>query len=314
MRCFSESLSSAQRRMCDASGLCALLTAIGCSGDLLTLGRQQSTSVEYAFGVPERVEELAADNDTDNPTLTADGLEIFYTARDGDADVYHSVRSSPSGPFGPREPIESVSSDSFDTSPAISADGLTLWLASERDGGQGKLDIWVSKRNSRDAAWPSPELVEALNSEKREIPRPPGAKGLIMPLSSDRDGPYWIYLAHRDSADAEFGAPELVASLADPARTAVDAFLTDDGLTLFFTGGPVDNDKLDLYVCERSSLESDFGPAEPLTALNTEHDERDPWLSRDGTVLYFSSDREDGILDIYRVSVEKTPYVAASGL
>jgi hypothetical protein len=295
---------AARRRMRGASGLCALLATIGCSGDLLTLGRQRSTSVEYAFGVPERLEELAADSDTDNPTLTADGLEIFYTARDGDADVYHSVRSSLSGPFGPREPIESVSSDSFDTSPAISADGLTLWLASERDGGLGKLDIWVSQRSSRDAPWPSPVILEALNSEEREIPRPPGAQGLVMPLSSDRDGPYWIYFARRDSTDAEFGAPELVPSLADPSRTAVDAFLTDDGLTLFFTGGPVDQDKLDLYVCQRSSLESDFGPAEPLTALNTEHDERDPWLSPDGTVLYFSSDREGGVLDIYRVSVQ----------
>jgi Tol biopolymer transport system component len=305
VKCFGALHSLAQRWMRAASCLCALLAAIGCSGDLLTLGRQQSTSVEYTFGVPERLLELAPAAENSNPTLTADGLDLFYTSKpdkNDDTHVWHAVRSSPSGPFVTPELVDSVSSDSFDTSPAISSDGLTLWLASKR--GDGDLDIYVSQRSSRDAAWPSPELVPALNSEKREIPRPPGAKGLIMPLSSDRDGPYWIYLARRASADADFGTPELVQSLADPERIAVDAFLTDDGLTLFFAGAPAEKDPQDLYVCNRSSLDSDFGPAEPLTGLNTENDERDPWLSPDGTVLYFASNREDGILDIYRVSVQ----------
>jgi len=296
-----------QRSVRNASGLCVLLATFGCSGDLLTLGRQRSTGAEYAFGVPERLQELAADDENANPTLTADGLEIFYTSKrdGGEADVWHATRGSPFEPFGTPERLESVSSDSYDTSPAISSDGLTLWLASKRGGGE--LDIYASKRDSSDAAWPSPESVAPLNSDAREIPRPPGAQGLIMPLSSDRDGLYWIYLARRASTDAEFGAPELVTSLADPDRIAVDACLTDDGLTLFFAGGPTEDDAQDLYVSRRSSMDSDFGPAEPLIALNTDADERDPWLSPDGTVLYFASDREDQILDVYRVSVQTVP-------
>jgi hypothetical protein len=307
--CHGDSRTSARRWMRDAGSLCVLLVMLGCSGELLTLGRQQSTRVEYAFGVPERLVDLDRNEENGNPTLTANGLEIFYTSKtDGeDADVWSAVRGSAGGAFDPPELIESVSSTSFDTSPAISADGLTLWLASERDGGQGMLDIWVSQRGRVGDAWPPPELVPALNSDKREIPRPPGAHGLIMPVNSDRDGSeaYWIYFARRANLDAEFGTPELVTSLADPDRTAADPFLTDDGLTLFFAGGPIQDDqKMDLYVCRRSSLDSDFGPPEPLSALNTGDDERDPWLSPDGTSLYFVSDREDDILDIYRVSVQ----------
>jgi hypothetical protein len=36
----------------------------------------------------------------------------------------------------------------------------------------------------------------------------------------------------------------------------------------------------------------------PLGSLNTDADERDPWLSPDGQRLYFASDR-DGVLNIY---------------
>lgn len=290
-----------------ATILCGLIGACACSGDLLTLGHRPTAG--FHFGVPERLEELFADERNENPTLTADALEIYYTSRrdGGDADVWHAARSSPSALFDAPEMIESVSSSSFDTSPAVAADGLTLWLASERDGGRGRLDIWVSERARRDDAWPTPVVVEELNSEYREIPRPPGAQGLVMPLSSDRDGSgdYWIYLARRESRSARFGVPKLVASVSGSGRTATDAFLTDDGLTLFFAGGP-NGELSDLYVSTRPSLDAEFGPAEPLTELNTDADERDPWLSQDGSILYFASDRE-GVLDIYRAKVLGRP-------
>jgi Tol biopolymer transport system component len=43
----------------------------------------------------------------------------------------------------------------------------------------------------------------------------------------------------------------------------------------------------------------------PLTDLNTAADERDPWLSPDGTMFYFTSDREGDVLQIFEVSARR---------
>ena len=49
-----------------------------CTGQTLTLGR--SAPGRYHFEVPQLVAELRSDARTDNPTLTADLLEIFFTS------------------------------------------------------------------------------------------------------------------------------------------------------------------------------------------------------------------------------------------
>jgi len=43
-----------------------------------------------------------------------------------------------------------------DQHPAISKDGLSLCLSSDRPGGCGGLDIWVAQRSSVDSAWEEP--------------------------------------------------------------------------------------------------------------------------------------------------------------
>jgi hypothetical protein len=116
-------------------------------------------------------------------------------------------------------------------------------------------------------------------------------------------------------------------------RSTVDGFLTDDGLTMFFSSAPVtppadaatpvDAGKAvdagravdagksgdagasssDLFVAFRRSTSEDFVLTESLTDLNTSADERDPWLTPDGTTLYFTSDR-GGVLSIYTARVQ----------
>ena len=44
----------------------------------------------------------------------------------------------------------------------------------------------------------------------------------------------------------------------------------------------------------------------PLAEVNTEWTEQDPWLSPDGYMLYFSSDRDGGDFDIYVMNADGT--------
>ena len=94
-----------------------------------------------------------------------------------------------------------LNTSTFETSSAISADGLTLWFGSDRPGGVGTTDIWVSSRPNRSAGWSTPVNVIPLNTGVEDIPRPPGQHGLVMPLSSKQatSAVYQTFLAARAS-------------------------------------------------------------------------------------------------------------------
>jgi hypothetical protein len=307
-----------------------LLCAPACSGTTVTLGTIMPTP--YHFDAPVLVAELASTFRADNPTLTADLLEIYFTTNrvSNNGDVWFATRPSPDVPFGAPAAVPVINGpDTFETSSAISADGLTLWFGSDRPGGVGSIDIWVSQRASRTAEWSTPIDVLALNSPADDIPRPPGQRGLVMPMASTKVVPenpnavYQTYLAARPNAGAPFGAPQPIPLLDFTNSSTVDGFLTDDGLTLFYSSGPatpvadagsdaaVDAAaatadggvaKSDLYVAFRRSTTEASWETQPLTDLNTAADERDPWLTPDGKTLYFTSDR-DGTLTIYTAHV-----------
>jgi Tol biopolymer transport system component len=132
-----------------------------------------------------------------------------------------------------------------------------------------------------------------------------GEHDQVMPLGSDRDsrGSYQIYFANRSASDASFETPVHVPELSFARESTVDGFLTDDGLTMFFVSGPAIG-AADLYVSSRKRTNEPFSARVPLTDLNTVDDERDPWLSLDGTQLYFSSDRA-GQYAIYVADVKR---------
>jgi hypothetical protein len=258
------------------------------------------------FGDASPVTEIDTESVEDNPTLTADMLQIFFTSdRGGDSDVWFATREFTSDLFGEPERLDAASTDDVDTSPAISLDGLTLYVGlNERPGGLGNLDIWSLERPSRTAAWSELVHVAELNSAEDDIPRPTAMNGTVMPLGSRRglEG-YRIYFAVRPSADEPFGEPELRGELAIDGQNAVDGFLTEDGLTIFYSSAASENEG-DLYYATRASLAEPFGEAVPIDELNEVSDERDPWLSPDGNWLYFATDRE-GTLDIYVSAVSR---------
>lgn len=287
------------------AGLVALCGVACSDGPVVVLGDRDPP--RWRFAPPEVVSELSVPAKTDNPTLTADMLEIFFTSeRDGvPADVFVAERASRSAKFGPARRVDGVSEAGVETSPAISPDGLTLWWASDRAGGHGDLDIWVATRRSRSAAWSEPANVDALNSSTLDIPRPLGEHARVMPMASDRETPgyYQILFATLNEGATDFAEPEPVPELMYPEKSTVDGFLSDDGLTLFYVTGP-EFGAADLYVASRRSTNDAFEHDTPLDDLNTTNDERDPWLSPDGRQLYFSSDRS-GHYDIYVADVRE---------
>jgi Tol biopolymer transport system component len=91
--------------------------------------------------------ELVGGTAVSNPTLSSDGLEIYFVAiRDGNPtrDIYTARRPSVGAPFGPVTKVTALSSNVRDDDPELSRDGRTMLFASTRDGNQ--FDIFISTR------------------------------------------------------------------------------------------------------------------------------------------------------------------------
>jgi Tol biopolymer transport system component len=102
-----------------------------------------------------------------------------------------------------------VNSPFNDQHPAISPDGLSLYVTSDRPDGFGNLDIYVSQRASVDDDWNLPQnLGPIINTEFQDGVPTFSADGRRMYFCSDRPGTfgsYDIWVSSRDDPTDDFG-------------------------------------------------------------------------------------------------------------
>ncbi|HEX2920601.1 MAG TPA: OmpA family protein [Bacteroidales bacterium] len=106
-------------------------------------------------------------------SLSSDGRYMYFTACDrknsvGSCDIYYAFNSEGkwSEPVNLKSP---VNSRGWESQPSISADGRTLFFSSNRPGGFGGKDIWMSKKNDNNE-WSNPvNPGDLINSEGDEM-------------------------------------------------------------------------------------------------------------------------------------------------
>lgn len=258
-------------------------------------------AADGGVGVPMLVAELSSPGADDDPTLTADLLEIYFASdRAGGAggdDIWRSVRESVHDPWQPPEPVAELNSAQQDEAPGITADGLEIYLSSSRGGGN---DIWRSTRASREDPWLPPTLVTELSSGSGDFQAQPSPSKLRLVMyrsSGDRD----IYESTRAAVDQPWTSPVPLSTLSSPDGDRSPCLYGNE-LEIVFSSDRDSGmfDVQDLFRASRPALGDQFGPAVPLTTVNSPADDDDPWISPDGRVMYFSSDRS-GDLEIYEV-------------
>jgi hypothetical protein len=127
----------------------------------------------------------------DDPTLFVDeetGVVTMYFASvrpegPGDLDIYMSTLGD-DGTFGPAVLVPELSSPQRDAHPTVRRDGLEIFLASNRPGSVGGIDLWVSTRPTTHDAWSTPlNLGPTVNTlaNKRARISPPTAKDFTSP-------------------------------------------------------------------------------------------------------------------------------------
>ncbi len=196
-----------------------------------------------------------------------------------------------------------VNSAAGEGSPCLSADGLTLLFDSDRPGGQGKTDLWMSRRPTLIAPWSAPENLGAtVNSSENDKVPTLSSDGLTLLFASDRgqsDKRYRLWWCHRKTTAEPWSTPtrqQLEVTVA-AGVSDYEPELAADGLSLLFTSFPrVGTHGLeDLWQCRRPTPTDPWGPVQNLGAIvNGPAKDMDPALSSDGRVLLFASDRPGG--------------------
>lgn len=125
------------------------------------------------------------------PTIAPDGSFIIFSGDtsngDDHKDLYMSERQS-NGSFGPpRNMGPQINSDDREVSPFLAPDGRTLFFASDRSGGYGGADFYMTQRNAL-GQWSKPKNLGALiNSSANELFFYGASRAYCM-FVSDRDG------------------------------------------------------------------------------------------------------------------------------
>jgi outer membrane protein OmpA-like peptidoglycan-associated protein/tetratricopeptide (TPR) repeat protein len=93
-----------------------------------------------------------------------------------------------------------------------------------------------------------------------------------------------------EKAGGDWTAPQKLNGNINSKSFESDAFITNDGLTIYFSTGRYSEDgTLDLYYATRQPG-GDWGTAKSLGGnINTKYDDDSPFLSKDGKNLYFAS-------------------------
>jgi WD40-like Beta Propeller Repeat len=190
-----------------------------------------------------------------------------------------------------------LNTDSLDGCPIQSPDERSLYMASNRPGGLGGLDIWVAQRDSPDEPWGAPVNVGApVNSPADDFcPTPIRGDGLyfvsrkVVPGVSCGMGD--IYFA-RLNPEHGWSEPEHLGCGPDGPNSALDeqgpSYVKAGAASLYFSSGP------DIFVSRRGAG-GGFGPATPVEVLNTSSMDIQPNVRKDGRELVFASNRAGGL-------------------
>jgi outer membrane protein OmpA-like peptidoglycan-associated protein len=219
--------------------------------------RLAADSLEWDTATP-----LDGINSTQNEgaeSISADGSWMAFTAcnrRDdgaqGSCDLYWSQFKNEAWtkpvPFS-----ATINSSAWDAQPSISADGNSLFFSSERPGGVGRRDLWVSTRPPG-GKWAAPTClgptINTPGDEQTPFIHPDGQTLYFTSDGLPGMGQNDIYFSRRQ-ADGTWGRPE---NLGYPINTKAHEgtlSVSLDGATAYFAAErPGGMGKLDIYEFE----------------------------------------------------------------
>lgn len=186
-------------------------------------------------------------------SLSADGRVMFYTACDrgdgnGRCDIYVSVKRQDqwSKPVNIGPPVNTQYSEK---QPSISPDGRTLYFVSDRPGGKGGFDIYMTQLDSS-GYWQDPvNLGDSINTSDEEQSPFIAMDNQTLYFSSrgwPGMGGFDLFVSHR-KPDGSWGTPRNLGYPINTAGDEIGMIVNARGNKAYFASNREGSHGLDIY-------------------------------------------------------------------
>lgn len=170
----------------------------------------------------------------------------------GNYDIYKSVYT-PKGWSEPENLGANINTEFWESSPSLSPDNRVLFFSSNRPGGYGGKDLYVSYRNA-DGKWsPARNMGPEINTKGDELAPFIHPDNQTLYYTSDGLPGYGgsdIYLLRKDAA-GNWGIPENIGYPINTIENEGSLAVSADGLTAYYASDRADSrGNLDLYQFE----------------------------------------------------------------
>lgn len=210
-----------------------------------------------------------------------------------------------------------VNSPDSDFGPIISADGNALYFTSDRAGGSGGQDIWVSRKVN--GAWGPPQnLGNKINTSYNEGPDTLAVDETVLYFTRcdqvKDPGTCDIYTANWDEGRQQWTGVKNMGAKINSRFNDANASISHDGNRLYFVSDRPSRDKKrknwDIFMASREPG-GNFGTAQRMGApVNTEGDEFHVMIHQNDKLLFFCSNGHGGFgeSDIFVSKIENGAY------
>ncbi len=280
---------------------CVVLLQLSPRADLLF--SEWSSPVNMGGVVNSSATEVAGE-------FSKDGLALYFGSDrlvSNSFDIWVSRRAGSESEWETPVALGStINASGFnDIGPAFSRDGHVLFFQSNRPGGFGAGDIWMSwrARTKLDTGWNLPENLGAVVNTAFGETAPAFFEG-------DEDAPAELYFTStrprpgsgsKDEDiyvtvigdDGRFGPPVRVAELCSEGNDGGPT-ISHNGREMYFYSDRPGSAASDIYVSTRPNLSAPWSTPLNLSVANSAAGDAHPALSADGTMLVFNSARPGG--------------------
>ena len=282
--------------------------------------------------VPAEIQNLGAlvnsRYDDYTPSITADGNNLYFTARRNDTkggkmdingdykyfeDIYHTERNPATGTWGQAEQVEGeLNTDTYDAVLSITPSGNGMFVYKNNVNNAG--DIFFSEYRPATKEWTEAvKLPKPINTSYFEGSVSITSDGQTLCFVSEQPDGYGqgdIYVSHKEGE--KWGTPENIGESINTELDEKFVFIHPNGKTLYFaSNGHQTMGSYDIFKSELTNGEWSL-PINLGYPINTVNEESTFSLTKDNRTMYIAAEYDDsqGERDLYAVDVSNYPVVS----